>query len=192
LVADGNVFFKDIVNGNGKGLFGISFAAFSGFDMDGIQNGATFSLDGSSDNNDLFKIENNVLKFKDANCVDYDTTSLKVYTIHIKARKSGKADAKKTLTVTMDNVFEKDIAIGNQARSEKPSPLPAVMAKVAIVPEVTRGSPMPVFMTEFSLTDRAWLPMAMSFSKTLLMVTVRVFLASALPLFLALSKTLTA
>jgi hypothetical protein len=95
------------------------------------QNGATLSLDGSSDNNDLFKIENNVLKFKDANGVDYDTTS-------------------------------------------------------AIVPEVTRGSPMPVFMTEFSSTDRAWLPMAMSFSKTLLTVTVRVFLASALPLFLAL------
>ncbi len=81
------------------------------------QNGATFSLDGSSDNNDLFKIENNVLKFKDANGVDYDTTSLKVYTIHIKARKSGKADARKTLTVTINNVFEKDIAIGNQARS---------------------------------------------------------------------------
>ncbi len=81
------------------------------------QNDATFSLDGSSDNNDLFKIENNVLKFKDANGVDYDTTSLKVYTIHIKARKSGKADAKKTLTVTINNVFEKDIAIGNQARS---------------------------------------------------------------------------
>jgi hypothetical protein len=36
LVADGNVFFKDIVNGNGKGFFGISFAAFSDFDMDGI------------------------------------------------------------------------------------------------------------------------------------------------------------
>jgi hypothetical protein len=86
LVADGNVFFKDIVNGNGKGFFGISFAAFSGF-------------------------------VKDANGVDYDTTSLKVYTIHIKARKSGKADAKKTLTVTIYNVFEKDIAIGNQARS---------------------------------------------------------------------------
>ncbi len=81
------------------------------------QNGATFSLDGSSDNNDLFKIENNVLKFKDANGVDYDATSLKVYTIHIKAKKSGKADAKKTLTVTINNVFEKDIAIGNQARS---------------------------------------------------------------------------
>ncbi|CAC9951255.1 hypothetical protein, partial [uncultured Gammaproteobacteria bacterium] len=43
------------------------------------QNGATFSLDGSSDNNDLFKIENNVLKFKDANGVDYDP-SLEVYT----------------------------------------------------------------------------------------------------------------
>ncbi len=81
------------------------------------QNDATFSLDGSSDNNDLFKIENNVLKFKDANGVDYDTTSLKVYTIHIKVRKSGKADAKKTLTVTINNVFEKDITIGNQARS---------------------------------------------------------------------------
>jgi 2C-methyl-D-erythritol 2,4-cyclodiphosphate synthase len=80
------------------------------------QNGATFSLDGSSDNNDLFKIENNVLKFKDANGVDYDP-SLEVYTIHIKVRKSGKADAKKTLTVTINNVFEKDITIGNQARS---------------------------------------------------------------------------
>ncbi len=80
------------------------------------QDGATFSLDGSSDNNDLFKIENNVLKFKDANGVDYDP-SLEVYTIHIKVRKSGKADAKKTLTVTINNVFEKDITIGNQARS---------------------------------------------------------------------------
>ncbi|CAC9619320.1 hypothetical protein [uncultured Gammaproteobacteria bacterium] len=80
------------------------------------QDDATFSLDGSSDNNDLFKIENNVLKFKDANGVDYDP-SLEVYTIHIKVRKSGKADAKKTLTVTINNVFEKDITIGNQARS---------------------------------------------------------------------------
>ena len=58
---------------------------------------------------------------------------------------------------------------------KNPSLLPTVMAKVAIVPEVTRGSPMLVFMAEFSLTDRAWLPMVMSFSKTLLMVTVRVF-----------------
>jgi hypothetical protein len=165
------------------------------------QDGATFSLDGSSDNNDLFKIENNVLKFKDANGVDYDP-SLEVYTIHIKVRKSGKADAKKTLTVTINNVFEKDITIGNQARSVNENSVintgigdPLVtsgtietfaLAKVSIVPEVTRGSPMPVFTTEFSLTDRAWLPMVMSFSKTSLMVTVRVFLASALPLFLTL------
>jgi hypothetical protein len=60
------------------------------------------------------------LKFKDANGVDYDP-SLEVYTIHIKVRKSGKADAKKTLTVTINNVFEMFSILNRSLLSELPS-----------------------------------------------------------------------
>ncbi|OJA03560.1 cadherin repeat domain-containing protein, partial [Bathymodiolus thermophilus thioautotrophic gill symbiont] len=80
------------------------------------KDGATFSLDGTADNNNLFKIENSVLKFKNANGADYDTTSSKIYTIHIKATKSGKADTTKTIEVTLTDVNDStptDITLSN-------------------------------------------------------------------------------
>ncbi|OJA03018.1 hypothetical protein, partial [Bathymodiolus thermophilus thioautotrophic gill symbiont] len=68
------------------------------------KDGTTFSLDGNTDNNNLFKIENNVLQFKNANGIDYETASSKIYTIHIKASKTGVIDITKTLTITLTDV----------------------------------------------------------------------------------------
>ncbi|WP_139458689.1 hypothetical protein, partial [Bathymodiolus thermophilus thioautotrophic gill symbiont] len=80
------------------------------------KDGTTFSLDGTADNNNLFKIENNVLKFKDSNGIDFDTAQPKVYTIHLKASKNGETDVTKTITITLTDTNDNpptDITLSN-------------------------------------------------------------------------------
>ncbi|SMN15082.1 Chitinase [uncultured Candidatus Thioglobus sp.] len=74
------------------------------------QSGATFSIDGTANDNNLFEVNGDALRFKNTNGVDYDTIgntpgfASRHYTVNLKASKAGQADAQKSIVITINNV----------------------------------------------------------------------------------------